>query len=196
MTLWFEGKVALVTGGASGIGRATAQLFARERAKVLVADVDIQGGEETVHVIKEAGGEAIFVKTDVSIPTDVEALVDKAVATYGRLDCAHNNAGIEREYTFPDLRHAEKTWDQVIDINLKGMWLSMKYEVVQMLKQGEGTIVNTSSIAGIVAVAERPAYVASKHGVIGLTKSIGKEYAETGITVNGIAPAAVWTFSI
>ena len=140
--------------------------------------MDVEGAEETVRIIRDAGGESIFVKTDVSIAADVESLVHKAVETYGRLDCAHNNAGIEREYTFPDLRHTEETWDVTIDVNLKGIWLCMKYEVPEMLKQGGGAIVNTSSIAGLVGFVGQPAYVASKHGVIGLTRVIALDYAE------------------
>src|ERR1041384_1038050 len=130
-----DGKIALVTGGGSGIGRATAQTFAREGAKVVVADIVVEGGEETVRLIKKAGGEAIFVKTDVSQSTEVEAMVKKAVDTYGRLDCAFNNAGIEGVVQ-PTVDYAEAHWDRVIAINLKGVWLCLKYELQQMVKQG------------------------------------------------------------
>ena len=168
MAGWFEGKVALVTGGGNGIGRATALAFAREEAKVVVSDLDTVSGESTANKIKEAGGESIFVKSDASKEEEIKALVDQVVATYGRLDCAFNNAGIERELTFPDQRYTQETLDSVIEVNLKGVWLCMKHEIPQMIKQGGGAIVNTSSIAGLVGVAKQPIYVASKHGVTGL----------------------------
>ena len=193
MEKWFAGKVALVTGGASGIGRATALAFAREGARTVISDVDADGGEETVRTIKDSGGEATFVKADVTSSDEVEALVHQTVEAYGRLDCAFNNAGLEREFTNPDDRHAEETFHSVIDTNLKGVWLCMKYEISQMLEQGSGAIVNTSSIAGLVGLAGQPIYVASKHAVSGLTKSIAVEYADRGIRINAVCPGLVDT---
>jgi NAD(P)-dependent dehydrogenase (short-subunit alcohol dehydrogenase family) len=166
-----SGKVALVTGGASGIGRATALTFAREGAKLIIADMHEAGGQQTVHMIKENGGEATFVQVDVSRASAVEAMLDKTVQTYGRLDCAHNNAGIGSRPRAPLHECSEQTWDRVLGINLKGVWLCMKYEILQMLKQGRGTIVNTASIMGLVGSwSGTAAYNASKHGVVGSQK--------------------------
>src|SRR3990172_1143385 len=164
------GKVALVTGGSSGIGRATALAFARERAKVVVADIAVEGGEETVRMVKQAGGDGLFVRADVSKAAEVEAMVGRAVGAFGRLDCACNNAGVEGNL-LPLADYTEEEWDRTIDVNLKGVWLSMKFEIQQMLKQGGGAIVNMSSAAGLIGGATLPIYSASKHGVLGLTKS-------------------------
>lgn len=188
----FDGKVALVTGGGVGIGRTTALAFAREGAKVVIGNRSVERGEEVVKAIQVGGGEASFLRTDVISEDDVRALVEHAVSTYGRLDVAFNNAGVEGLVT-PLADQTDDNFRYVMDINVKGVWLSMKYQIPQMLETGGGAIVNNSSVAGLVGFPGLGIYCASKHAVMGLTKCAALEYSAQGIRVNTVNPAVIDT---
>lgn len=188
----FDGKVAMVTGGSSGIGRAACHLYAREGARVVVSDIDEERGNETCRAIRESNGEAIFIRADVSRPEDCQALVDGTLAEYGRLDIAFNNAGIGGEANHTG-EYSVEGWQKVIEINLSGVFYCMRYEIPAMLKTGGGAIVNMASILGQVGFSKSPAYVAAKHGVVGLTRTAAIEYAQQGLRINSVGPAFIHT---
>lgn len=188
-----EGKSALITGAAQGIGAATARLFAARGARVVVADVNEEGGKETVAAIEADGGEAVFVRADITSGADVEAAVAAAVRSFGRLDCAVNNAGVEEQGSALH-EITEEAWDKLVAVNLKGVWLSMKYEIRQMLAQGGGTIVNMASVAGLVGLPLGISdYSATKGGVVSMTRTAAIEYVKRGIRINAVCPGVVRT---
>jgi len=187
-----QGKVSLVTGASSGIGRAIALAYAREGAKVVVSDVNVAGAEETVLLVRQQGGDAIFVPADVSRAEDCQRLVERTLAHYGRLDAACNNAGIGGELG-PTADYADEAWQQVIGVNLSGVFYCMKHQIPAMLRSGGGAIVNMASILGQAGFAGAPAYVAAKHGVVGLTKTAALEYGAQGLRINAVGPAFIHT---
>jgi len=188
------GGVALVTGASTGIGHATALAFAKERVKVAVVDVNVKDGEKTVDQIRKAGGEAIFIRCDVSVTRDVQTMIETIISTYNRLDYAHNNAGIGEIDRVKLDEVKEENFDRLMQINLKGVWLCMKYEIPVMLRQGKGSIVNTSSVCGLVgSLPLLSSYVASKHAIVGLTKAAALDYALDGIRINAVCPGSVLT---
>ena len=192
MTDDFRDKVALVTGGSSGIGRATSLAFARQGARVAIADREPTGAAETARMIEDIGGTATVFEIDVTKAAEVASLVERVVQTYGRLDCAFNNAGIGGEVA-KTADYPEEEWDRIIDVNLKGVWLCMKYEIPVMEKQGSGAIVNTASIYGLAGAAGYIAYNAAKHGVVGITRTAALEYATAGIRINAVCPGYIRT---